>query len=96
MPSRSKLTRWFLIAWAEVRGVLMHAVWVTRCKIVHGAVQQTAIEGMKKSISAEFKSLLYRYLPHLCPLKLPRPPSLSNGHQVFLELFWGSLVHHLV
>jgi hypothetical protein len=93
LPPTSKRQKWFAAAWTEVRGVVIHAVWIARCRVVHAeATRRRAKEHIKVRINADLRSLIYRHVPHLCPWELPRLRARAEDHARFAHFFWKGLL----
>jgi hypothetical protein len=95
LPPTPKLQKWFAAAWTEVRGVVIHAVWIARCRVVHAeATRRREKEHIKVRINSDLRSLIYRYLPHLCPWELPWKRARAD-HARFTHFFWSGLLQFL-
>ena len=91
------LARWCGIAWTEVRGVVIAAIWAARCKVLYGgARREMAVAQARALMRHRLVHLMYRHAPEICCWELPvcgfRP---GPARAAFFAFFWKALQRHL-
>jgi hypothetical protein len=89
-PDREEMRRWMSTAWAEVRCIVLHALWIARCKVLYARVRrERAVAEARGMIRYMLTYLSYRYLPSRCPFELPCRGQPPRGERLaFLSILW--------
>ena len=97
MQEAEVMEKWFRVAWAEVRAVVLHALWVARCNVVMGGARREGATAAARAVMRwQLQYLLYRHVPKRCPWQLPsRGKQPSPERSAFLALFWSAFEQHM-
>jgi hypothetical protein len=92
-PSIDQLEAWAASAWAAVRGSVIHAIWLSRCRVLHRKLNRNnAVYEIKGNMRTSLAYLVHRFVPRLCPWRLTRMGKAPRPqHANFLRLFWTCL-----
>jgi hypothetical protein len=91
-PVRAQVEEWLLTAWAEVRSIVLFALWSARCRVIYaGARREREVAEKRAMIRYMLTYLYYRHLPSRCPWELPRRHAPPRGDRLaFLSMFWDA------